>query len=399
MAPAVDQRPQTRPILVLHSRETFSDDLGGFGERVPLRGSVQSDKADREDFALRRLLVGLRRTDDLAFPLEVRRGESGREPDYVLTFGDRVIGVEVTTATEQDREKRLSREASEVEAGANAIPRALQTGKADDWSKVGKFRLDGGFGDRADDREAREARIAAITAAIERKVRSAGKGDYDNVAIRWLCLYDNSRYALRGSSADVLAAALVCRPAEGFDRVFLGGMTSLTIADAEGGVQTIELSTDYDIDFVAWAEEQARLARDEGVNALDLLHVAEELEDLGNSQRHARGSQLERLLAHLLKLEYQLGYDGRRSWRVSCFEARKQLQKIGERNPSLSLAGRSRQAVQEVIDKAYGDAREWAARETEMGLAAFPETCPYTIDQILDPDFLPGPERDEDHQP
>ena len=281
----------------------------------------------------------------LGFPVWLWRGDAHHgEPDIVLTFGDnRVVGVDLVPLAAHD----------------NLLHRAAL----------------------ADD-------------AAERAVSRSRAG----VSERWLCLVDVEDNA---EAADVRTAfggllSEIGQKASVFRRICLVEPLHVTIVEAEGGAHTIDLSTDYDIDFAAWADEQARLAREKGVNALDLPHVAEELEDLGNSQRSARRSQLKRLLAHLLKLEHQHGYDGRRSWRLSCFEARQQLQRIGERNPSLSLTGRSRQTVLEVIDEAYEEARQWAARETEMGLEAFPETCPYTIDQILDPDFLPGSERDED---
>ena len=42
-----------------------------------------------------------------------------------------------------------------------------------------------------------------------------------------------------------------------------------------------------------------------------------------------------------------------------------------------------------VLDEEYTIAREKAAAETGLRAATFPKTCPYTIDQVLDPDFLP----------
>jgi hypothetical protein len=348
MSPAVDHRPETRPLLVLESRETFSDDLGGFGEHMPARGGDPADAKGMAAFVLRRLLVGLRRVGALGFPVWLWRGDADHgEPEIVLTFGDdRVVGIDLVPLAAHD----------------DPVHRA-----------------------------------ALAHTAVQQAARRPRSG----VSERWLCLADVEDSAEAADARTAFGGFLsnTSREAPIFRRICLVEPLHLTIVEAEGGAQTIDLSTDYDIDFAAWADEQARLAREKGVNALDLPHVAEELEDLGNSQRSARRSQLKRLLAHLLKLEHQHGYDGRRSWRLSCFEARQQLQRIGERNPSLSLTGRSRQAVLEVIDEAYEEARQWAARETEMGLEAFPESCPYTIDQILDPDFLPGTERDEDMTP
>ncbi|MFL5012678.1 DUF29 family protein, partial [Rhizobium sp.] len=63
----------------------------------------------------------------------------------------------------------------------------------------------------------------------------------------------------------------------------------------------------YDEDYYAWTRAQAdalrRLAAERWNGPLDLEHLAEEVEDLGRSQRHAAESLIERIIEHLLKLE------------------------------------------------------------------------------------------------
>src|SRR4051794_41882849 len=61
----------------------------------------------------------------------------------------------------------------------------------------------------------------------------------------------------------------------------------------------------YETDLVAWAREQADLARRGSVNSLDLAHIAEELEGMVRAEHRALASQIERLMAHLLKWRYQ----------------------------------------------------------------------------------------------
>jgi hypothetical protein len=41
------------------------------------------------------------------------------------------------------------------------------------------------------------------------------------------------------------------------------------------------------------------------------------------------------------------------------------------------------------LNDAYEDARKLAAIETGIALKKFPVDCPYTIEQILDEDWLP----------
>jgi hypothetical protein len=42
------------------------------------------------------------------------------------------------------------------------------------------------------------------------------------------------------------------------------------------------------------------------------------------------------------------------------------------------------------IAQSYRYARRDAARETDLPETRFPVTCPWTIEQIMDPDFWPG---------
>src|SRR5271166_4209161 len=65
----------------------------------------------------------------------------------------------------------------------------------------------------------------------------------------------------------------------------------------------------YDFDLVLWAEDQADLLRrraaGELVNdaELDWLNIAEEIEDLGRSQRRELGSRIAEILDHLIRRE------------------------------------------------------------------------------------------------
>jgi hypothetical protein len=347
LAPAVDQRPETRPILVLDSRETFSDDLGGFGERVPGRGSEPADTKGVEAFVLRRLLVGLRRVGGLVYPVWLWRGDAPHaEPDIVLTFGDnRVVGVDLVRLAAHD----------------DLLHRATL---ADDAAE------------------------------------QASRRPHSGVSERWLCLADVED---RAEAADFRAAAggllsEIGRKAPVFRRICLVEPLHLTIVEADGGVHTIDLSTDYDIDFAAWADEQARLAREKGVNALDLPHVAEELRDLGRNQVDKRDSHLTTLLMHLLKWQFQPRRRSR-SWRLTILRCRRDLERVFAKSPSLNPLTSRREDWDALLRELYRDARDYAIAETGLPASAFPETCPYTIDQILDPDFLPGPVRDEDLQP
>jgi hypothetical protein len=139
---------------------------------------------------------------------------------------------------------------------------------------------------------------------------------------------------------------------------------------------------DYDDDLVAWALANARLLRAGRVQDIDVDHLAEELEDLGKSERRALRSHLRNLILHLLKWAYQPGLRGP-SWRRSINNARRALDDIIEDSPSLE------RELTPMLPKTYGQARADAALETGLPETAFPPNCPFGLEQLRDDRFLP----------
>jgi hypothetical protein len=140
----------------------------------------------------------------------------------------------------------------------------------------------------------------------------------------------------------------------------------------------------YDTDFYAWTQAQAVALRAKEAKTLDWDHLAEEIESLGNEQRHAVRSHLRVLLWHLLKWAYQPDHRGP-SWRTSIVNARAEIADRLEDYPSLQPL------VPALLASAYGRARRLAAAETELPLATFPQACPWSIEQVLDEEFWPEP--------
>jgi len=66
-------------------------------------------------------------------------------------------------------------------------------------------------------------------------------------------------------------------------------------------------SPHYDTDYVAWLEQQATALRARRWSDVDAKNLAEEIDDLGKSQRREFRSRLKVLLQHLLKLKHQPG--------------------------------------------------------------------------------------------
>jgi len=141
-------------------------------------------------------------------------------------------------------------------------------------------------------------------------------------------------------------------------------------------------STLYDLDFYAWANEQAGLLRAGKLSEADIEHIAEEIESMGKTEKRELVNRLAVLLMHLLKWRFQPTGRGT-SWRLTIEEQRRRLVDHLADNPSL----KSKRA--ESIASAYGLAVIGAARETGLDRATFPTACPWSFEQMIDDDFWP----------
>jgi DNA-binding transcriptional regulator YdaS (Cro superfamily) len=141
-------------------------------------------------------------------------------------------------------------------------------------------------------------------------------------------------------------------------------------------------AADYEHDYHAWLMRQAALLAEQRFAELDLDNLIDEIQALARSEKREIENRLNVLLVHLLKWTHQ---PAQRSggWRSTIIEQRARLLKRLQDSPSL------RGYPGEVLDEEYAIAREKAAAETGLRATTFPKSCPYTIDQVLDPDFLP----------
>lgn len=142
------------------------------------------------------------------------------------------------------------------------------------------------------------------------------------------------------------------------------------------------MNAEHPPDFHAWLVRTARLLREHRWDELDAEQLAEEVEDLSKSERRGVSSQLTRLLLHLLKWRFQ---PQRRSdsWLDSIADARLQLQLALDDSPSL------RGYPAEQLAVCYHKARRAAARQTGLAPERFPEQCPFSLDDVLNEDWLP----------
>ena len=138
----------------------------------------------------------------------------------------------------------------------------------------------------------------------------------------------------------------------------------------------------YETDIVAWANEQAALLRAGKFSHLDIEHIADEVEDVGKSEQRELANRMAVLLAHLLKWQAQPERRGK-SWQGTLREQRRMIDRRLIKTPSLKAS----LADPEWLQDAWSDAKAKAFEETSI--EDFPEMCPWSIDQILNPDFYP----------
>jgi hypothetical protein len=134
----------------------------------------------------------------------------------------------------------------------------------------------------------------------------------------------------------------------------------------------------YDRDFLEWLKEQQQHLRSENWTQLDRENLLEELEALGRREQRELGNNLQVLLIHLLKWEYQPEKRSR-SWEITIAHCREQIQDCLEDMPSLN------RNFQDPVwmEKYYRRARRDAAKETELSIDRFPQTCPFDLNEIL----------------
>ena len=144
------------------------------------------------------------------------------------------------------------------------------------------------------------------------------------------------------------------------------------------------MSIRYEDDVAAWAERQVALLRARRWDLLDVERIAEEIEDMNISHRHQLAHRMTRLLGHLLKWRYQPNRRGA-SWECTIRNQRDQIAKLLHRMPSLRRSLSSDEWLAEV----WEDALAIAVHEAHLVLADLPVEMPWSIKQILSPDFLP----------
>src|SRR5690349_13938667 len=94
-------------------------------------------------------------------------------------------------------------------------------------------------------------------------------------------------------------------------------------------------SPDYNTDLVAWAAAQAALLRAGRVAEADLANIAEELDDVGKSQRLTLASPVGTVIEHLMKLQASHAQGPRVGWRATVRRSRDRVERLLQASPRL----------------------------------------------------------------
>ncbi|MBD2179614.1 DUF29 domain-containing protein [Aerosakkonema funiforme] len=153
---------------------------------------------------------------------------------------------------------------------------------------------------------------------------------------------------------------------------------------------TTAITSLYEQDFYLWLQTNINLLKEGKFAEVDLENLLEELESMGRSDKNGLKSNLRVLLMHLLKYKYQ-PENQTNSWNYTIIEHRIRLRDTFKTSPSLY------RFFEEIFNESYQDARELAAAETGLSIKVFPSESPFTVEEVLNADFLPAESEDSEN--
>ncbi|MEH2203889.1 MAG: DUF29 domain-containing protein [Nostoc sp.] len=143
----------------------------------------------------------------------------------------------------------------------------------------------------------------------------------------------------------------------------------------------IDLKTLYESNYLQWLEETIKCLRARQLAEVDYENLIEELEDLAKNEKRRVKSLLEQIIRHLLLYQY---WDlekpkNANHWAAEIISFRNQL------NEDLSVNLRNH--LEENLSIIYSNALDYVKAKTN--LTNSPKLCAYTLEKILDKNWLP----------
>ncbi len=151
----------------------------------------------------------------------------------------------------------------------------------------------------------------------------------------------------------------------------------------QGVSSNLSLKELYEIDGHLWLEKTIKLLKANHLEELDLENLIEELENLGRRDKAKVASLLEQIIRHFLFLQYwtkEFQYNSGH-WKAEIRSFRNQL----KRNLTTNLY----QYLENEVASIYNDALGYVIEKTEGKLDNLPQYCTYTLEQLLDINYLP----------
>ncbi len=143
----------------------------------------------------------------------------------------------------------------------------------------------------------------------------------------------------------------------------------------------IDLKTLYESNYLQWLEETIKCLKNRQLADVDYENLIEELEDLAKNEKRRVRSLLEQIIRHLLLYQYWDLEKPRNAnhWAAEIISFRNQLNE--------DLSANLRNNLEENFSIIYANALDYVKAKTK--LTNLPELCPYTLDKILDKNWLP----------
>ncbi|MFP4413825.1 DUF29 domain-containing protein [Coleofasciculus sp.] len=144
----------------------------------------------------------------------------------------------------------------------------------------------------------------------------------------------------------------------------------------------MNLASLYEVEYDQWLARTISLLKENRFNELDKDHLIEELEDLSRREKKTVERFLEQIIRHLLLWQYwtaEHDYNANH-WQAEIMSFRTQINE--------DLTQNLRNHLQENQVKIYEKALNYVKQKTGYEVD-FPEKCPYTLDQLLEMNWLP----------
>ncbi|MEH2435425.1 MAG: DUF29 domain-containing protein [Nostoc sp.] len=143
----------------------------------------------------------------------------------------------------------------------------------------------------------------------------------------------------------------------------------------------IDIKTLYESNYLQWLEENIKCLKNRQLADVDYENLIEELEYLAKKEKRRVRSLLEQIIRHLLLSQYWDLEKPRNAnhWAAEIISFRNQLNE--------DLSANLRNHLEENFSIIYSNALDYVKAKTN--LTNLPELCPYTLEQILDKNWLP----------